>query len=807
VSSKKPWERNLQVEDATPPTQKPWERDYAVEQQEQAKEPETSKLGAVGLGAVQGLTFGFADEVEAAARSALGDETYQQAVEEARKKYKQAQEDRPYEYGGAELATGVVTTFIPGVGLAGRVAQAGGKALGGAIAAKRAIEAGTKGARAIQAAATGAIGGGLGAVGTSEADVISKQTLGSVGELAADVGTGATLGAGLGAGLSRIADSDVVQKAGKAISESKVGQAAKDLRNRILSGGKENVEEGKIFIGSPEKVEEIEKVIKAGGKSKRIEEADKNVKELIKERKQAKSKLKKEENAFKQKKSELSQEISDLDRKEGLSIQTEQQVIREQTAGLSKEKDDVIKTLTELEPKIDESQKTIKTRVEQLGSQLDDQSAKEVQKLYDKQLADISEISTQRDRFVNDTLSGVKATESDAQQLQDAITDMYSIYKDDFETAIKPVFRKIMRDDPRFVKMANIIETPDNLPALRDELLSGNYSKADVVKLVENAKKNLYTSDVSTPMGKARRDAYQILNEKMSEISPDYKQFNSQINKLMTTRDVLEQSPLMENRIVTQVGRAGGETAAPQAFAKTQRADLKKFPPGYLDELQSKGFDTNLLVRQEDALENALTTEQLAPLKNLQNELKLRSTALQRQINDMTRDISIKSGEERIKLKQMLDKKKDDLNIYQNRMTAKLTKAREDLADKYSEKLDKAKELFESTKEQVRQERIAYANLRGKPISEEEIAKLGIIAAQTKAPPFLLGRLLPSPMAKIKTYNAIAKTFQNPALTAAISPRIGQVFTREDIMSLANTHGVDPNELVTQLRESGETIE
>ena len=261
MSSKKPWERNLQVEDATPPTQKPWEREYSVEQPEQAKEPETSKLGAVGLGAVQGLTFGFADELEAVASSALGEETYQQAVEEARKKYKLAEKERPYEYGGAELATGVATTFIPGVGLAGRVAQAGGKGLGAAISAKRGIEAGTKAARAIEAAATGAIGGGIGAVGTSEADVLSKRTLESAGELAADVGTGATLGAGLGAGLSRVIDSDVVQKAGKAISESKVGRGIKDLRDRILAGGKENLEESQMFIGKPEKVKEIEDVV------------------------------------------------------------------------------------------------------------------------------------------------------------------------------------------------------------------------------------------------------------------------------------------------------------------------------------------------------------------------------------------------------------------------------------------------------------------------------------------------------------------------------------------------------------------
>ena len=808
MSSKKPWERNLQVEDATPPTQKPWEREYSVEQPEQAKEPETSKLGAVGLGAVQGLTFGFADELEAVASSALGEETYQQAVEEARKKYKLAEKERPYEYGGAELATGVATTFIPGVGLAGRVAQAGGKGLGAAISAKRGIEAGTKAARAIEAAATGAIGGGIGAVGTSEADVLSKRTLESAGELAADVGTGATLGAGLGAGLSRVIDSDVVQKAGKAISESKVGRGLKDLRDRILSGGKENVEEGKIFIGSPEKVKEVEDIVKAGGKSKRVEEANKKVEEIIRERDQANRQLEIESNEFNKTKRELSQEISDIKRKTSISKDIAKQDIQEVTGALRKERDDVRTALKELGPKIDQAENTIRGQVEQLSKQLDDQSAKAVQTLYDNQLAKIADISDQRDRFVEKTLSNVAADETDAKSLQDALIQMYEVYRDDYNTAIVPVFRKIMSDEPRFEQLMSMFDNPEMLRNLGNSIKQSNFTKADVVKLVENAKRNLWSPDVTSPAGKARRDAYQILNQKMSDISPDYKQFNTEINKLMTTRDVLEKSPLMESRVITKVGKAGGETAAEQAFARTRRPDITKLPPEYLDELKNKGIDTDLLVRQEKALEEALTAEQLLPLQNLKTELTIKSNSLRSQINELTRNISKASLKERIKLNQLIDKKKDELNLYTNRMTEKLTKAREELAEKYSNKLETAKDLFESTKEQVRQERVAYANLRERPISDEEMAKLGIIAAQTKSLPFIAARAIrPSPMTRIKAYNAIERTFRNPALTAAIAPRIGQVFTRDDIMSLASTHGVDPNELEAQLRESGETIE
>lgn len=776
---------------------------------EDAKEPETSKLGAVALGGVQGLTFGFADELEAAARSALSGASYQEEVEQVRQRYKTAQEERPGAYTAAEIGAGIGSMFIPGLGVVSgaKAATAAGKGLRSLIEAKRGAELTAKGARAAEAIGAGVVGGGIGAVGTSEADVFSKQTPEAAAQLAADIGTGAALGGALGGTVSKIAESETVQKAGKAISESKAGQMAKDLRDRILSGGAKNIEEGKLFIGKPEKVEEVEDIFKKGY-SGRVRKAEEKLRGLGREKTAEAEKLAQEQKAYAREKNKLSQEISDIQRKESLTQATEEQAVKEQTASMAKEVDDVRKSLQDLGPKIDTAEQTIKTEVEKLSKQLDTDSANAVKKLYDNQLDKINTISEQRDAFVDKTLSNVAADANDAKQLQDAVTDMYSMYKTDYETAIKPVFVKIMRDEPRFMQMMGILDNPENLPQISDAVLTNNFSKADVVKMVENAKKNLYTSDVSTPFGKARRDAYQILNDKMTEISPDYKQFNTQINKLMTTRDVLEKSPLMENRVIAKTGQAGGEYAAPQAFAKTTRPEISGLPSEYVKDLADRGVDVKLLARQEQTLEQQLTKDQLLPLENMKTELTIKNNALQRQISELERQIRLTSGEERIKLKQLLDKKTDDLNLYKNRMTEKLAKSREDLAKKYNVSIETARDVLRQTRQQASQEGMAYKALSEQPLTVEEAGQLGTIAATTGQVPFKAGRFLrPSPMTRIKVYNAISSRFQNPALTAAIAPRIGQSFTRADIMSLADTHGVVPSELEQELLRAGQVVE
>ena len=766
-------------------------------------EPETGKLKAVGLGAAQGLTFGFADELEALARSTFGKKTYQESVEQARKKYEKAAEDRPGAYYGAEIGTGVLSTFIPVAGQLGAagVAARAGKAAKDIYAAKKGVDVASKAARGVELATAGAVGGGLGSIGASEADLLSKQTPEAALELGTDIATGALGGATLGKAGQVIAESPTTQKVMQRLKDSAVTKKAKEIRDAALSGGRDQVEQGRIFIGKPETVKEVEDAFKSGG----FESVDKtraNVRDIIKQRGQESREINKLSNEYRQTEKQLSQEISDI--KRGAEVLKDEQAleVRKQTSGLQKEYDDVKQALSDLSPKIDAAEAKIKQQVETMGKSLDNQSAKAIQGLYENQLDKINSLAKQRDIFRDKSLSQIAADQKDAQALQDAVKDMYSMYKDEYNTAIKPVFVKIVRSEPRYAKMMQIVDDPN-----AKATLEGSYTKADMVKMLENAKRELYTpiSDRS-PTGIARREAYQILNQKLGQIAPDeYTEFNRQLNKLMTTRDVLEDSPLMKGYTVTRTGKVGGETAETRYLATTKRPDIEKLPPDYLQELQSKGYDINLLQKQEEDLRRALTKDELMPLELAQNEMKIKSNSLKRQIREIKDKLQISSAEERRKLNEVLSKKTDDLNLYRNKMTSKLTKMREDLAEKYADKINQARETAVAAQIEARKKGAAYSTLAESPITQDQLNTMIASGATGRYPiPLAATRLLrPTPMNRIRVYNAINRMFNNPSLAAAISPRVGQAITESDILSLSKTHSVDPGALREALQEEG----
>lgn len=117
-------------------------------------------LRGLGRSAAQGLTFGFADEAEAAIR-ALGDETYEEAVAEIRADLEQFRETNPISAFGAEFA-GAIPSAAGLAGLALRSGVRGAAKIGAAEGALYGlgIGEGVEG-RAKEAV----IGAGLGAAG------------------------------------------------------------------------------------------------------------------------------------------------------------------------------------------------------------------------------------------------------------------------------------------------------------------------------------------------------------------------------------------------------------------------------------------------------------------------------------------------------------------------------------------------------------------------------------------------------------------------------------------------------------------
>jgi hypothetical protein len=158
---------------------------------EAAPREKTGALSALGQGAAQGVTFGFADELYGLGRGAIDAATSDDSFTDAYAKHRdtartnldQAREDQPLAAYGGELASGVA---IPGGVLA--------KATGLAFKAKKAS---TFGQRMKQAAKEGALLGGVYGFGAGEGDVGDQLT---------STAGGALGGAAFGAAMPGVVD-------------------------------------------------------------------------------------------------------------------------------------------------------------------------------------------------------------------------------------------------------------------------------------------------------------------------------------------------------------------------------------------------------------------------------------------------------------------------------------------------------------------------------------------------------------------------------------------------------------------------
>jgi hypothetical protein len=136
------------------------------QEQSQPPPPQVSKTESALRGGAQGLMFGFPDEATARLESIMKGVPYEQALEESRQAYRQAQEANPITYTGSEIAGGILPALIP----TGATQVQAGASLG---------------RLALIGAGTGALSG----LGMSEGE--------TVGQIAKDVAIGGALGGGL----------------------------------------------------------------------------------------------------------------------------------------------------------------------------------------------------------------------------------------------------------------------------------------------------------------------------------------------------------------------------------------------------------------------------------------------------------------------------------------------------------------------------------------------------------------------------------------------------------------------------------
>jgi hypothetical protein len=182
-----------------------------VQSQTGAKQPQTGALKAAALGASQGLTFGFGDELYGAGKGAVSaitgggfSDAYAKGRDEARAAQKQAAADQPVAYYGGEIAGGVALPFGAArvAGVAARAAPAAMEPVAGAARTlgfgQLAANSGANlGARTVAGVREGAAYGAAYGLGQGE---------GGVAERAANSASGAALGGAFGAAAPALVD-------------------------------------------------------------------------------------------------------------------------------------------------------------------------------------------------------------------------------------------------------------------------------------------------------------------------------------------------------------------------------------------------------------------------------------------------------------------------------------------------------------------------------------------------------------------------------------------------------------------------
>jgi hypothetical protein len=130
----------------------------------------------------QGATFSYSDEAEAAARAAVTGETYDEALEKIRREYAEYVAANPAEATGLEIAGGVGSTFVPGVGWVGH-------------GVKAATGLGKITSPFLRTVAAGSLAGGVSGFGAGEGGFGERAQTGALGTLFGGATAGALHGA------------------------------------------------------------------------------------------------------------------------------------------------------------------------------------------------------------------------------------------------------------------------------------------------------------------------------------------------------------------------------------------------------------------------------------------------------------------------------------------------------------------------------------------------------------------------------------------------------------------------------------
>ena len=180
--------------------------------------PEVSQLESAIRGGAQGVSLGFADEATARLESIAKGIPYEQALQETREKYRQAQEANPVTYTGSEVAGGFAIPF-------GGIAKAGGTILSKLPIATKTIQSAKNLSPLSKTIASGGVLGGTTSLGLSEGK--------TSGEILSDVGIGTALGLGISGVASKLIPKKLQQSISKEADKTISNQATQSTGQKL----------------------------------------------------------------------------------------------------------------------------------------------------------------------------------------------------------------------------------------------------------------------------------------------------------------------------------------------------------------------------------------------------------------------------------------------------------------------------------------------------------------------------------------------------------------------------------------------
>lgn len=347
------------------------------------------------------------------------------------------------------------------------------------------------------------------------------------------------------------------------------------------------------------------------------------------------------------------------------------------------------------------------------------------------------------------------------------------------------------------------------MPDARPELTEADVpAVGELVGAMYAANAKVSSAATGTPLANVKRQVGITVQEGMKDLNTDAYALQRYLNRSKSELETLRASPLFESRKIPFEGQTGRiatptkrliKTEIPQNYAKS----AKQYRGIMSTITQGESMEAADVARAMKAAKEGLPVKPSPRIGQLQREVgdiesRIAELADERQrILDeqkvQTAGVKLARGEEKRAAIGETVKSKLELRNRLRQIDDEVSKLNDQLTAQGRRKA----EMGETEAQLI----TTLRGAEGVPTSARDIAQFGTIAAKGEVP-WISGKLLPSPRARIEILNNIKTQFANPSLNSAVRVALERPITTEVIRSLAQTHGV-PEDQLTEVIGSG----